>query len=288
MFTQASDATRAVRRLATCSRSDAVLQDSRYVCPRLPPETVQFDVGQRRRIQIVAVAVALTHAVFVLTHWHAFTRSDTSAPRALQMQFDSQMFALGPAQTHRATAASTHAPVPAPLAHSPASKPPTPAPQQEKSPRLRRGPAALPTNQTPHSELTQLPGFTSSPPSARVDASHAGGPAQKSSSDTPTDMRATVETVTAPSFNASYLHNPPPQYPSRAQQQRWEGSVLLSVHVQANGIPDHVALLSSSGHVPLDDAAVEAVEGWRFVPARRGDIPTDGWVKVPVEFKLEI
>jgi protein TonB len=244
-------------------------------------------VGQRRRIQIVAVAVALTHAVVVLTQWHAFIRSGTSAPRALHMRFDAQMFALGPAQTRRATAASTHAPVPAPLAHPRASKPPTPAPRQEKLPRLHRDPPALRTNQTPHSELTQSPGFSSSPPSAGADTSHAGGPAQKSSSDTPTDMRATAETVTAPSFNASYLHNPPPQYPSRAQQQRWEGSVLLSVHVQANGIPDHVALLSSSGHAPLDDAAVEAVEAWCFVPAHRGDIATDGWVKVPVEFKLE-
>ena len=59
------------------------------------------------------------------------------------------------------------------------------------------------------------------------------------------------------------------------------------MHVLANGRPDRVVLAASSGHDALDDAAVAAVTDWRFVPAKRGAESIDGWVRVPVVFKLE-
>jgi protein TonB len=37
----------------------------------------------------------------------------------------------------------------------------------------------------------------------------------------------------------------------------------------------------------LDEAAVSAVEGWRFVPAKRGDTPVASTVMVPINFKLD-
>ncbi|TKC87342.1 energy transducer TonB [Trinickia terrae] len=94
------------------------------------------------------------------------------------------------------------------------------------------------------------------------------------------------QTASPPSFNAAYLHNPPPAYPAMAQQRSWEGTVLLKVHVLASGKPDQIEVASSSGHAPLDDAAKEAVSGWRFMPAKRAAQAVDGWVQVPVEFKL--
>ena len=33
-------------------------------------------------------------------------------------------------------------------------------------------------------------------------------------------------------------------------------------------------------------AAVAAVKRWTFVPAKRGDEAVDGWVNVPIDFKL--
>jgi protein TonB len=36
----------------------------------------------------------------------------------------------------------------------------------------------------------------------------------------------------------------------------------------------------------LDDAALAAVQNWRFVPAKRGSVAVEGWVNVPIEFKL--
>ena len=87
-------------------------------------------------------------------------------------------------------------------------------------------------------------------------------------------------------FGAAYLHNPAPAYPAVALQRGWQGTVLLKVHVLANGRADHVALVSTSGHPSLDDAAAEAVADWSFVPARRGTQAIDGWVQVPIDFKL--
>lgn len=47
-----------------------------------------------------------------------------------------------------------------------------------------------------------------------------------------------------------------------------------------------VSVASSSGHDLLDDAAVEAVNHWHFVPAKRGGQPVDSWVNVPINFNL--
>ncbi|QBQ98879.1 energy transducer TonB [Paraburkholderia pallida] len=91
---------------------------------------------------------------------------------------------------------------------------------------------------------------------------------------------------TEPIGDAAYLHNPAPDYPAFAQDQGWEGHVILRVHVLASGTPDVVQLKTSSGHRLLDDAAVAAVRRWAFVPAKRGEDAVDGWVNVPIDFKL--
>jgi protein TonB len=86
---------------------------------------------------------------------------------------------------------------------------------------------------------------------------------------------------------ANYLKNPRPAYPHLAQREGWQGVVLLRVQVQPDGRVGSIALERSSGRSILDDAARSAVEGWAFVPATRGGLPTSGWVSVPVEFRLQ-
>ncbi|MGL4315573.1 MAG: energy transducer TonB [Pseudomonas sp.] len=91
---------------------------------------------------------------------------------------------------------------------------------------------------------------------------------------------------TPPSANAAYLKNPAPEYPSLAQRRGWEGTVLLRVHVLANGKPSDIQIQKSSGREALDEAAVRAVKRWSFVPAKRGDVAQEGWVTVPLDFRL--
>lgn len=288
MITLDLDRTRAARRAAALSRSEAIAPMSEFACMKLPPQTAPFDAARRRRVQIIVLMVALAHSVVVLTHWRALMRNTASAPRALQMQFDVQAFTPGRAPTTPEEAVSTHLRAAAPSAQSRSPAPPMAAPPPRKMEMRRSEPAPAQASHMPRPASTQSSPFTPSPPETQADAGHASDPAPKPLSKTPDDMDKPIETITAPSFNASYLHNPPPHYPAEAQQRHWQGTVLLSVHVQTDGKPDHVELASSSGHAPLDDAAVEAVEDWRFVPARRGDVAIDGWIKVPIEFKLEI
>ena len=68
------------------------------------------------------------------------------------------------------------------------------------------------------------------------------------------------EKVTEPRAGAGYLNNPPPVYPEVAMDRGWEGKVLMKVHVLANGKPDNVSVIKSSGKDVLDDEAVRTVK----------------------------
>jgi len=60
----------------------------------------------------------------------------------------------------------------------------------------------------------------------------------------------------------------------------------LKVHVSVAGKALNVQLFKSSGFTRLDDAALDAVKSWNFVPAKQGDQSIEGWVIVPISFKL--
>ncbi|QSA97599.1 energy transducer TonB [Methylococcus sp. EFPC2] len=95
----------------------------------------------------------------------------------------------------------------------------------------------------------------------------------------------------APYVEASYkgpgLHNPPTRYPRIALERQWEGSVQLKVQVLTDGTAGEIRVERSSGHEILDEATIEQVKSWRFIPARRGDQAVISWVIVPIEYKLK-
>lgn len=59
-----------------------------------------------------------------------------------------------------------------------------------------------------------------------------------------------------------------PDYPEDARQEGIAGTVGVKVEVLANGRPGDVQLARSSGRRSLDEAALQAVRQWRFVPAQ--------------------
>ena len=81
--------------------------------------------------------------------------------------------------------------------------------------------------------------------------------------------------------------NAPPEYPWTARAHGHQGRVVLSVWVSAQGAADRLAVLKSSGYPTLDRAALEAVQRWRFQPARRGGSDTGSLLYVPVTFRLD-
>jgi len=72
--------------------------------------------------------------------------------------------------------------------------------------------------------------------------------------------------VIAPSYGAGYLHNAPPRYPAVARRLRLQGTATVRALVGTDGRPQRVRLAISSGVEVLDDAALEAVQRWTFVP----------------------
>jgi periplasmic protein TonB len=87
-------------------------------------------------------------------------------------------------------------------------------------------------------------------------------------------------------FDAAYLNNPPPQYPSVSRLRGETGTTMLHVQISAEGKALEVNVSKSSGSGKLDQAAVNAVMRWRFVPAKRGAIATASWVTIPIEYTL--
>jgi protein TonB len=84
-----------------------------------------------------------------------------------------------------------------------------------------------------------------------------------------------------------YVYSPRPEYPISARRDGREGRVLLRVLVDERGKSKTVEVNQSSGSEALDRAAAEAINHWRFSPARRGNRPVESWVRVPIEFQLK-
>jgi protein TonB len=93
--------------------------------------------------------------------------------------------------------------------------------------------------------------------------------------------------MTSQMLTAAYRSNPKPSYPGASRRLGEQGTVLLRVFVTAVGDPMRIELKSSSGFPRLDQSAQDAVQRWKFVPAKRGEQPVDAWVLVPIKFSLK-
>lgn len=105
-------------------------------------------------------------------------------------------------------------------------------------------------------------------------------------SPAPVTSSPSNEAITDAIGYAGYMQNPAPEYPASALRMGREGRVLLRVHVLSNGHADVIEIKESSGYKQLDEAAQKTVSNWLFTPAKKGKIPMDSWVSVPIEFKL--
>ncbi len=81
-------------------------------------------------------------------------------------------------------------------------------------------------------------------------------------------------------------YNPRPEYPREARKFGWEGTVLLIIQVLPDGNTGKIEIKESSGYSVLDQAAVQAIRGWRFTPAQRQGISVPATIELPVIFKL--
>lgn len=92
--------------------------------------------------------------------------------------------------------------------------------------------------------------------------------------------------VILPSSDADYLKNPKAKYPRASHAMREEGTAQLEVLIGANGMPQEVKLSKSSGYERLDNAALDVVKTWRFVPGTVNGVSTAMSRIVPYTFKI--
>lgn len=97
---------------------------------------------------------------------------------------------------------------------------------------------------------------------------------------------ATAVPVSAPVLNAKAQYNAPPVYPQLSRKLREQGTVVLELTVLINGSVADVIVLQSSGYPRLDQAALSAVQHWRYRAARRGDTAIDYRYRQRVAFSL--
>lgn len=100
------------------------------------------------------------------------------------------------------------------------------------------------------------------------------------------EIAPSVEMEGAQYKEVDYASNPPPVYPRIAVLRNIQGRVLLAVDVSERGAPIEIKIEKSSGHAILDQAAVEAVQRWKFNPARLWKIAIRSHVKIPIHFKI--
>jgi protein TonB len=79
----------------------------------------------------------------------------------------------------------------------------------------------------------------------------------------------------------------PPRYPHHSRRLGEAGTVVLRVELDEHGAVSMASVSASSGFARLDNAALEAVRGWRCHPARRDGQPVRAIAMQPFNFVLQ-
>jgi periplasmic protein TonB len=169
---------------------------------------------------------------------------------------------------------------PAPPPPQPRPEPPRPRPVTPRAPV----PAPQPEPQPVADAAPQAPIEVAAPvqPEPQPDT------ATPASSASPSDKPPAPPVIVLPSSEATYLNNPPPAYPPLSVRLNEQGTVRLRAYVGTDGKASSITVLRSSGFPRLDQAAVESVYRWRFVPGTRDGQPIPMWTEVPVRFQLNL
>jgi len=164
--------------------------------------------------------------------------------------------------------------------HEPAPIPPPPGPAPP--PRPQRTRVAAPPPPVPPVKIDTAPVETAVPalPAAAVEP--------------PAPAHAPASAPAAPdatgygeSRTLAYDGAPRLAYPPASLRAREQGTVVLRVLVDAEGVVQRIEIARSSGHAALDAAARDAVRRAHFRPVLRDGRPAPAWGLVPIDFRLD-
>jgi periplasmic protein TonB len=81
------------------------------------------------------------------------------------------------------------------------------------------------------------------------------------------------------------IYAPDPEYSEEARKAKYQGTVVLSLIVGADGVPRDIKVARSVG-LGLDEKAIETVKTWKFDPGTKDGKPVATYATIEVAFHL--
>lgn len=162
----------------------------------------------------------------------------------------------------------------------PPAAPPPPIEQQPQPETM--APVQTPIVSPPPIVQTNAP----PPPifSAPQPAPQSPAPVAKAAAPAPpAPVLAQSGPVTVGDLSSKMVSAKPPKYPFDSRKKKEQGTVLLTVLLDAAGAVSEISVSRSSGHDRLDKAALDAVRRWRWSPTVRNGqaVMVRGTVQIP-------
>lgn len=155
----------------------------------------------------------------------------------------------------------------------PAAQAPPPPPSR---PEVVAPPPIVQTPVPPVQTVQTTPDPAPKPTPAPVIVAVPGPPA-------PVAPPAPPSLVQGGDLGAQMVAGKPPRYPVESRRKHEQGTVVLSLIVGLDGAVESIDVAQSSGSSRLDNAARDAVKGWRWRPILRSGQPVrvKGVVEIP-------
>ncbi|WP_311270704.1 energy transducer TonB [Sphingobium sp. WCS2017Hpa-17] len=172
------------------------------------------------------------------------------------------------AEEAKLTVVNLTPPPPPPAAEAPPSPP--------SKPEVVAPPPIVQTPVPPVQTVQTTPDPSPVPTPAPVTVAVPGPPA-------PAAPAAAPSIVQGGDLGAQMVAGKPPRYPVESRRKHEQGTVLLSLIVGLDGAVESINVAQSSGSSRLDNAARDAVKGWRWKPILRSGQPVrvKGVVEIP-------
>ena len=103
--------------------------------------------------------------------------------------------------------------------------------------------------------------------------------------DTPVRMPGEPPRISSEVTGGQITHRVTPVYPEQARTQRIQGAVVLEAMIKEDGTVAHVTVLSG-GSSSLANAALQAVQQWRYTPLELNGKPMPMRKEITIKFTL--
>lgn len=122
-------------------------------------------------------------------------------------------------------------------------------------------------------------------PATTLPAQDATPPADAAATPAPDSTTAPLRRIGGGVSSPNLLHYVPPQFSEQARAAKFGGVVMVTLIVDAHGMPQDVHVLRGVG-MGLDEKAVEAVKQYTFRPAMENAKPVAVRLNVQVNFQI--